>query len=157
MEIASIRESRKVKSMQMFKKPVQSASQGDRLGICVTQFDAKLLERGLVCSPGSIPWIYGGVIDLNRIPYFKGTLSEKSKYHISFGHETVLAKLVLFKSVGGNVAEFSLEDEFLHVEDLSAEDEDDAPKRLFAIVEFEKAVPVVPFCKGKFSIKCNCL
>ncbi len=41
-----------VKSMQMFHKPVQRAAAGDRLGVCVTQLDAKLLERGLACAPG---------------------------------------------------------------------------------------------------------
>lgn len=65
---------KKVKSMQMFRKPVVKASQvgliscdillrlfefinslkGDRVGICVTQFDSKLLERGLVCVPGVV-------------------------------------------------------------------------------------------------------
>ena len=39
---------KKVKSMQMFKKPVNTAEMGDRLGICVTQFDAKKVERGQV-------------------------------------------------------------------------------------------------------------
>jgi selenocysteine-specific elongation factor len=54
IEIASLKEVRKVKSLQMFKKPVQSASQGDRIGMCVTQFDAKALERGIVCATGKI-------------------------------------------------------------------------------------------------------
>jgi selenocysteine-specific elongation factor len=33
---------KKVKSMQMFRAPVQKASQGDRIGLCVTQFDPKV-------------------------------------------------------------------------------------------------------------------
>ena len=41
VEIASLGETRKVKSMQMFKKPVTKAVQGDRIGMCVTQFDSK--------------------------------------------------------------------------------------------------------------------
>ena len=45
--------------MQMYRAPVHKAAQGDRVGICVTQFDSKLLERGLVCSPGHLPTIYG--------------------------------------------------------------------------------------------------
>jgi selenocysteine-specific elongation factor len=35
IEIPNLRVEKKVKSMQMFRKPVQSAHQGDRLGICV--------------------------------------------------------------------------------------------------------------------------
>ena len=33
--------------------------QGDRVGICVTQFDAKQVERCLVSSPGHLPTLYG--------------------------------------------------------------------------------------------------
>lgn len=42
---------RKVKSMQMFRKPVTSASMGDRVGMCVTSLDAKAIERGVSCGP----------------------------------------------------------------------------------------------------------
>ena len=59
-----MKEVRKVKSVQMFKRPVQRASQGDRVGMCVTQFDAKLLERGIACAPGYVTTIHGGVIDM---------------------------------------------------------------------------------------------
>lgn len=59
VEIPSMQITRKVKSMQMFRQPVESAIMGDRVGICVTQFDPKLLERGLVCTPGSLPTIEG--------------------------------------------------------------------------------------------------
>jgi selenocysteine-specific elongation factor len=34
----------------MFRKPIDKAIQGDRIGICVTQFDPDKLERGLVCT-----------------------------------------------------------------------------------------------------------
>lgn len=57
--------------MQMFRQPVQSAHQGDRLGICVTHFDAKLFERGVVCSPGHLQLCYAAVIPIQRIKYFK--------------------------------------------------------------------------------------
>ena len=40
-----------MKSLQVFHKPVDRAAAGDRVGLCVTQFDASLLERGLICSP----------------------------------------------------------------------------------------------------------
>ena len=66
IEIASMKEVRKVKSVQMFKRPVQRASQGDRIGMCVTQFDAKLLERGISCAPGYVTTIHGCVIDMGR-------------------------------------------------------------------------------------------
>jgi selenocysteine-specific elongation factor len=58
---------KKVKSMQMFHKPVERAVQGDRVGICVTQFDPKLLERGLVCSPQTAATVYAGIIGVTPI------------------------------------------------------------------------------------------
>lgn len=57
--------------MQMFRQAVECAVQGDRLGLCVTQFDAKLLERGLVCSPGALPTAHALVVSVERIVYFK--------------------------------------------------------------------------------------
>ena len=48
-----MKEIRKVKSMQMFRKPINKAIQGDRIGICVTQFDPDRLERGLICENNS--------------------------------------------------------------------------------------------------------
>lgn len=38
----------------MFRKPVQSAKQGDRVGICVAQLDANLIERGIAATPKSL-------------------------------------------------------------------------------------------------------
>jgi selenocysteine-specific elongation factor len=40
IELPNLRVEKKVKSMQMFRKPVQVAKQGDRVGICVSQLDA---------------------------------------------------------------------------------------------------------------------
>ncbi len=92
VEIASLKECRKVKSLQMFRRPIQSACQGDRVGLCVTQFDSKDLERGLVAAPGYLPTVAAGVVALRRIPYFKGEIATRAKFHMSLGHETVLAK-----------------------------------------------------------------
>ncbi len=58
---------RKVKSMQMFRQAVECAFQGDRLGICVTQFDPKLLERGIACTPGSLPTSYGLIVNVDKV------------------------------------------------------------------------------------------
>lgn len=161
VEIVTIRESRKVKSMQMFKKPVNMASQGDRVGICVSQFDAKLLERGLVTTPGFVPWIWGAIIDLQTIPYFKGEISSKAKFHISLGHETVLAKITLFQGIGPNAEEFSFERQFLFKENLQEDGDVDSvvgKQSIFALLEFDKALPVVPGCKvlgSKLDINSN--
>lgn len=55
LELPELKESRKVKSMQMFKKNVKEVSAGDRAGICVTGLDASKIERGLACTPQTVP------------------------------------------------------------------------------------------------------
>eukprot|EP00826_Nyctotherus_ovalis_P048942 TRINITY_DN582_c0_g1_i12.p1 TRINITY_DN582_c0_g1~~TRINITY_DN582_c0_g1_i12.p1 ORF type:complete len:244 (-),score=59.39 TRINITY_DN582_c0_g1_i12:492-1223(-) len=52
MEIPAIGERRKVKSLQIFRKPIASAMQGDRVGICVPQLDSK--EVALACDGNSL-------------------------------------------------------------------------------------------------------
>ena len=152
---------RKVKSMQMFRQPVQKAMQGDRLGICVTHFEPKLLERGLLCSPGAVQSLYAAVVQVNKIPFFKFPLTSKSKFHISIGHETAMANVLLF-SLPADAAsqEFSFAQEYLFVDDYSCtqtkssqESPDPAsdggacknsvqslPNTVFALLEFERPV-----------------
>lgn len=109
IEIPSMKVTKKVKSMQMFKVPVIEASQGDRVGICVTQFDPKLLERGLVCSPSTVPTIFAAIISVQHITYYKGTITSKSKFHITIGHETVMGKLQVFGLPPGQSVDSSQE------------------------------------------------
>lgn len=80
----------------MFHKPVTGAMQGDRVGVCVTQFDPKLLERGVVCTPGSLRTLYAAIISVRKIGYFKGSLTTRAKFHITVGHETVMARVSFF-------------------------------------------------------------
>lgn len=81
IEIPSLALKKKVKSMQMFHKPVISAMQGDRLGICVTQFDSKLMERGFVCEPLTIQAVQVVVISLAKVRFFKAKQTPKMKFH----------------------------------------------------------------------------
>ncbi|XP_035517452.1 selenocysteine-specific elongation factor [Morone saxatilis] len=96
VEIPALKVTKKIKSVQMFRKPVSGAMQGDRVGVCVTQFDPKLLERGVVCTPGSLRTLYAAVISVRKIGYFKGSLATRAKFHITVGHETVMARVTFF-------------------------------------------------------------
>lgn len=84
---------RKIKSMQMFKRKTTRIQQGDRAGICISNFDAESLERGICASPGSVKWVSGAIALVRKIvPHYKGALlKNKSKYHVSVGHSTVMA------------------------------------------------------------------
>jgi selenocysteine-specific elongation factor len=84
---------RKVKSIQMFKRRCLKIQQGDRAGICVSNFDSASLERGVCSTPGSVKYVKGGIALVRKIiPHYKGPyLKNKSKYHVSVGHSTVMA------------------------------------------------------------------
>jgi len=145
LEIPSLSIAKKVKSIQMFRKGVASISHGDRAGVCVTQFDPTLLERGLVCSPSSIPISTAVIIDLNCVPYYKGEIRSKTKFHISLGHETVMARVTLFSTCmeleKDDVFDFNSEYQF----DEQLQREDELSKK-FVLLEFERTVPVIPRC-----------
>lgn len=96
VEIPALKVTKKIKSVQMFRKPVSGAMQGDRVGVCVTQFDPKLLERGVVCTPGSLRTLFAAIISVRKIGYFKGSLATRAKFHITVGHETVMGKVTFF-------------------------------------------------------------
>ncbi|XP_069793504.1 selenocysteine-specific elongation factor isoform X2 [Narcine bancroftii] len=162
VEIPSLKITRKVKSMQMFRKPVNTAIQGDRVGICVTQFDPKQLERGLVCSPESLCTLYAAIISVKKIPYFKGPVHTKAKFHITVGHDTVMGRVMFFSPAPENVdAEpvvdcFDFDKEYLYQEEYlssgkgsSAEGQTEGtqvPRQQWALLEFEKPVTCPKLC-----------
>ncbi|XP_055269367.1 selenocysteine-specific elongation factor, partial [Moschus berezovskii] len=160
---------RKVKSIQMFHTPVSSAMQGDRLGICVTQFDPKLLERGLVCTPESLHTVHAALISVEKIPYFRGPLQTKAKFHITVGHETVMGRVMFFSPAPDSLDRepvldsFDFSREYLFQEQYlcpgpaaanTAEADEKAgqasagrcPQQQWALVEFEKPVTCPRLC-----------
>lgn len=157
--------------MQMFHMPVTSAMQGDRLGICVTQFDPKLLERGLVCAPESLHTVHAAIISVEKIPYFRGPLQTKAKFHITLGHETVMGRLMFFSPAPDNfdhepvLNTFDFSREYLFQEQYLCKDlepgstgsdqatekagqatEGLCPRQQWALVEFEKPVTCPRLC-----------
>ncbi|RNA00564.1 selenocysteine-specific elongation factor, partial [Brachionus plicatilis] len=134
VEIPVLKSKNKVKSIQVFRKPVDKAIQGDRCGICLANFDSKQFERGFVCSPGYVKTAYAVIIELNKIKHFKSKIESRSKFHISIGHETVLAKVELFSAQ----KEFSFESEFLHIPEVDQEYLDQSPKdtKVYALIDF---------------------
>lgn len=89
--------------MQMFRKPIEQAVQGDRLGICVTNFDAKLIERGIACMPDYAKTSYGVIIKYNKIKHYKHNIQTNSHIHITIGHETIVGKIEIFADFVDNV------------------------------------------------------
>ncbi|XP_071984318.1 selenocysteine-specific elongation factor isoform X2 [Engystomops pustulosus] len=161
VEIPALKVTKKVKSMQMFHQPVSSAMQGDRLGICVTQFDPKLLERGLVCTPDSLTTIHAAIVSVTKIPYFKGSLHTKAKFHITLGHETVMGRVMFFSlppphlSDSESAEHFDYGKEYLYQDSYVTKDSDKGegpqgeeliPGQQWALLEFEKPVTCPKLC-----------
>jgi hypothetical protein len=46
IEFPTLATQKKIKGLQMFRRKANIVQQGDRAGICVSNFDAKLMERG---------------------------------------------------------------------------------------------------------------
>ena len=85
-----------VKSIQMFHRPVKRARQGDRLGMCLANLDAKLLERAVASTPGTVPMVESCIAVIRKIRYFRGIIRSGSKFHVTVGHSTVLATVTFF-------------------------------------------------------------
>jgi selenocysteine-specific elongation factor len=98
IELPILKQEKKVKSMQMFRKPVQIARQGDRVGICVAQLDAALIERGIAVSPKSFQPTDQILAAVKKIPYFTEAVKNKSKFHITIGHQTVIGYCLFITS-----------------------------------------------------------
>jgi len=70
--------------------------QGDRVGICVTQLDAALVERGVACTPGALPTFTGAIAAVDKIRFFVGQMPSRLKVHITVGHQTVMGEIQFF-------------------------------------------------------------
>ena len=146
MEIAALKEVRKVKSIQIFRKPAQQAIQGDRAGICVTQFDSSLLERGLVSSPGLLPTAFGIIIELRKIRYYKGDIISGAKFHVSIGHSTILSTITLFSEEMVNQddksAQFSFDNDYSYLPSLTSDESNENAIKVYALLEFDHSAVI---------------
>jgi len=96
IEFPTLAMQKKIKSMQMFRRKVTEIKQGDRAGICVSNLDPKLLERGVAATPNSVRLISGAIAVVKKIVYFKGSLGSGAKFHISVGHTTVMGTVTFW-------------------------------------------------------------
>ncbi|CAM9713705.1 unnamed protein product [Scytosiphon promiscuus] len=96
VELPAIRLQKKVKSMQMFRKPVSVASAGDRVGICLASLDAKHMERGVVTTPGSVRPTSAAIALVQKVPAFTGQCLSGGYCHVSLGHTTAMATATFF-------------------------------------------------------------
>ena len=96
VELPALGLTRRVKSLQAFHRRVTEAQHGDRVGLCLTHLDAKEMERGALCTPGSVPWVTWAVGAVRQIRAFRGRVKSGDRIHVSVGHGTVMATLTFF-------------------------------------------------------------
>ena len=99
IELPALKQEKKIKSMQMFRKPVSEVKQGDRVGICLAQLDASLIERGIAAKPGSLKASDFAILIVRRVPYYVGEVKTKAKLHISIGHQTTIGVVTFFSCI----------------------------------------------------------
>ena len=86
VELPEVGLEKKVKSMQMFRKPVRRIRCGDRAGLCLSQLDASAIERGIVATPGSVPGLTGALALVRKVRFFRGPCDTDRKFHVTLGH-----------------------------------------------------------------------
>ncbi|GJP34601.1 hypothetical protein CLOM_g19027 [Closterium sp. NIES-68] len=133
LELPLLKLQKKVKSMQMFHRPVSQAAQGDRVGLCVTQLDPKLIERGIAAAPGSVPILSAAIAAVHPIRFFKGPLTSNSKFHVTVGHSTVMTAVTFFdhpspnSSTPSSASPFDFSLDYPYVDNLQDSPADLAP------------------------------
>ncbi|KAJ8601465.1 hypothetical protein CTAYLR_005707 [Chrysophaeum taylorii] len=115
VELPELGVEKKVKSIQMFKKPVKKIECGDRAGVCLAQLDATLVERGILAAPGSVPYLSSAMARVEKVRFFRGGCVTGTKFHVTVGHATVLATCHFFgKPPFDPNVEYAYQDELDH-------------------------------------------
>lgn len=98
--IPELQTTRRVKGLQVFHKPVEAACSGDRVGLCVAQFDPTVMERGVLCSAaGSERTLVSTsqlIAQVHKVRYHPLPCDTHTKYHITIGHATVMGTMRYF-------------------------------------------------------------
>jgi selenocysteine-specific elongation factor len=97
IELPEIGETKKIKSMQMFKKPINMVTQGDRCALLVPNLDHNKVERTIIIKPGSLKAANVLLGTIAGVKYHKFQIKSKTKVHLSIGNRTVMAKIFLFQ------------------------------------------------------------
>jgi selenocysteine-specific elongation factor len=98
--VPELQTTRKVKGLQVFHKPVEAARSGDRVGLCVAQFDPSTMERGVLCSAtGSERALVSTselIAQVHKVRYHPFPCDTHTKFHITIGHTTVMGTMRYF-------------------------------------------------------------
>ena len=95
-----------IKSIQVFKKPINEVNQGDRAAILVQPFKTDEVDRCLVTLPGFLKASHSAIAVVDMCKYFKGNVSSKDKFHITIGHLNTMSDVYLFACKASELPNF---------------------------------------------------
>lgn len=107
-----------VKEMQMFKKPITKAYQGDRVGMLIKNLDHTKIERSIACNEGLVQSIESGVFILKKIKFYKTEIKSNTKFYIIVGNQGVMAKCFFFNKLSTNNKDLITNEEIGNVHNI---------------------------------------
>jgi len=91
-------ETRRVKSIEIFRTSTSSISSGDRAAVCLTSVPLSIdSERMLACSPGALKPTRLLVLLAKKIRFHKSPIRSRMRFHISVGHAIQFANVTFVK------------------------------------------------------------
>ncbi|MHA1298382.1 MAG: selenocysteine-specific translation elongation factor [Candidatus Helarchaeota archaeon] len=98
IEIIPLKISARIKGIQIFKKPVQVAQAGDRVGLAIPGVDYHKISRGFyACELNSLTVTRNIIINGKINPLFKKTVKSGMRVHLTIGMPTISAFIYPFK------------------------------------------------------------
>ena len=94
--VPALRQSRKVRSLQCFHTPVESAAAGERVAVCVSGLEGEKVERGLLCAPNAVEEVSRLVVRVEKVRFYKEEVRNGQSLHVSVGHDTLMASCTFF-------------------------------------------------------------
>ena len=82
VEVVHLKEKKKIKSIKKFREKCDLATCGDIAAICVTQFDARKVERSLLASPKSVKSYDSIIVKINEVKFFKEGIESNYKFNL---------------------------------------------------------------------------
>lgn len=94
-----LRSKKIVKEIQMFKKKLNYAIKGDRVGMLIKNLETTELERSIVCSENYndiITTCKSGIFLIKKVKYYRSDIKYGTKFYIVVGNQGVTAKCYFF-------------------------------------------------------------
>ncbi|EME30626.1 Selenocysteine-specific elongation factor [Galdieria sulphuraria] len=144
IHIPNIGISRKVKSMQIYRKPVTQCGQGERVAICISRCPSDKVERGFLAIPGYLSLSTCFITSAHKVRFYREECLSKSKFHVTVGHSTAVATVTFFSMYSHCQMKdcFSFDERYFYEKQLENDDRDSNPNKIFfALIKTD-----IPLC-----------